>query len=212
VVDLYLGTSPGYQRVHARRAEADGVYSVALSNFQLPTDTGEWLDKSLLQAQGEIVALAWPGHWGLSRGDDGWQLSGAVDSESAGEAGAGTANEAVPAGAEAVDRLVRRFTELRVMGTRQAPAADARPAARFQVTDGDGEYTLTLWRHGDDDPLTIASSRREEHFELASYLADQLMVERDALLPAPAEEDAAGSSDEPDSDEGDSDERDGDEG
>ena len=48
IADLYLGTSPGYQRVHARRTDSDDVYSIGLSNFELAVGVDNWLDKGLL--------------------------------------------------------------------------------------------------------------------------------------------------------------------
>ena len=42
-VTLYLGSSPGYRRVHARVGGADEVYSIDFSNYQAPADEGQWL-------------------------------------------------------------------------------------------------------------------------------------------------------------------------
>lgn len=167
VADLYLGTSPGYQRVHARRADGDAVYSVGLSNYQIPVKAEEWLDKALLQARGEISAVAREGGWQLSRGDEGWLLDGAA------------------AGQDAAADLVRRFSELRVMGLAQAPAADAAPSAVFEVTDADGTYRLSLYADEDGNRYRVASDRREGYFGLAGYLADQLLVTAETLQPEP---------------------------
>lgn len=190
VVDLYLGTSPGYQRSHARRAGDDAVYSVEVATFQVPAAAREWLDKALLQASGDVQAVTREGAWTLTRADDGWQLGGA------GVEGEGP----VAADAEAAERLARRFAELRVMGTAAEPAGDAAPPTRFQVTDADGEYTLSLWEHGENEPLTVRSSRREGHFELASYVANQLLQEGAALLPPEESAAAAEGNEAPDSD------------
>lgn len=166
VAELYLGTSPGYQRVHARAADADAVFSVGLSNYQLPADPADWLDKTLLQPEGEIARLESLGAWQLRRADDGWQLDdGTPDPESA-------------------DKVVRRFAELRVSGTAAAPADPDEPAGSFRVEDAAGDYTLEVYAAGEDDGYVVRSSRREGYFGLAGYLADQMLVERQALLPA----------------------------
>ena len=34
VADLYLGTSPGYRKAHARRADDDDVYAITFSNYE----------------------------------------------------------------------------------------------------------------------------------------------------------------------------------
>ncbi|NHN38414.1 DUF4340 domain-containing protein [Pseudomaricurvus alcaniphilus] len=51
VVDLYLGTSPGFKKVHGRRAADTEVYALPLNSFDFPTSADNWLDKTL-QATG----------------------------------------------------------------------------------------------------------------------------------------------------------------
>ena len=48
-LELYLGTSPGYRRVHARRADSDEIYSIDFANHELPLSRDEWLDKAVLE-------------------------------------------------------------------------------------------------------------------------------------------------------------------
>ena len=168
VVDLYLGTSPAYQQVHARRAGDDAVYAIGLSNYQVPASPDQWLDKALLRARGEVVAVVREGAWTLQRGDEGWLVDGE------------------PADPEAVAALTRRLAELRVMGAVDR-TFDGDPTAVFDVSDGEGQYRLSL--HGEDDgePYLLRSSRREGVFELAAYQADQLLLARDELLPETGE-------------------------
>ena len=47
-VDLLLGSSPGFRKVHARLANKDEVYSIAMNTFDFPIEDKQWLDKSLL--------------------------------------------------------------------------------------------------------------------------------------------------------------------
>ena len=49
--DVLLGTSPGFQRVHARRIGSDSVYAINFSNFQAPTKADDWIDKALLRVR-----------------------------------------------------------------------------------------------------------------------------------------------------------------
>lgn len=55
---LYLGTSPGFQKVHARNAAADAIFSVALSTFEVPATNGAWLDPRLLQVRAPVAVDA----------------------------------------------------------------------------------------------------------------------------------------------------------
>lgn len=177
VAEVYLGTSPGYQQVHARRAGDDDVFAVDLSNFQVPAAPDQWLDKTLLQARGEVQAVSRRGAWTLRRADEGWQVSGP-----------GEAGEVTAAAGDAAADLVRRFSDLRVMGVADAPSVPA-PAAEFDVTDADGQYVLTLYEDADGSAYVVTSSRRDGHFELAGYLAEQMLVERSALQPEQDQED-----------------------
>lgn len=181
VADLYLGTSPGYQQVHARRAADDEVYSVALSNYQLPASPDDWLDKTLLQPEGEVSTVVRQGAWEMNRGEEGWLLEGAA------------------ADSDAAEDLVRRIDELRVNGVAKAPEQAAEPAAVFAVTDDQGTYHLRLYGSGEDDQYRVSSDRREGVFSLASYVADQLLVDQDALVATTDEsaQDEAGPGDAP---------------
>ncbi|MEQ8859498.1 MAG: DUF4340 domain-containing protein [Pseudomonadales bacterium] len=170
LADLYLGTSPGFQKVHARAADADSVFSVALSNYQFPTETDEWLDRTLLQPEGDVVAVERVGEWRLERGEPDWRLvDGDADSEAAAE-------------------LVRRFAELRVSGTAPAPADGVEPTAEFRISDRAGDYILTLYGAADDESYAVRSSRREGAvFGLAAHQAGRLLEDRAALVGAAAE-------------------------
>jgi hypothetical protein len=46
---IYLGTSPGFRRVHARNDTGDAIYSVKFNNFDAPASASAWLQRSLLQ-------------------------------------------------------------------------------------------------------------------------------------------------------------------
>ncbi|MCZ6854497.1 MAG: DUF4340 domain-containing protein, partial [Gammaproteobacteria bacterium] len=42
--DFYLGTSPGYRRVHAREVDSSDIFSIDFSNYEIPTTVDEWVD------------------------------------------------------------------------------------------------------------------------------------------------------------------------
>lgn len=164
VADFFLGTSPGYRRVHARAEGEDEVYSVAFSNYEAPTDADQWLDKSLLGSAGEPSSIALDGAWRLSRQEGEWVVKA--------EAGA----EEAPADSEAADKLAGRFEDLRVLGT-VSGADEDQAASLFVVADDQGEHRLTLFHDEEADTYSLASNRIEGRFELASYIAEQLLVD-----------------------------------
>ena len=182
VADLLLGTSPGYRRVHARVSGESEVYSIDFSNFEAPTDADQWLDKTLLAAQGEVSSIALEGAWQLARQDGGWLIDGA------------------PADGDAADDLVRRFTGLRVLGTAddEEDAEDAdktadaagEPAGVFVVIDEEGENRLALFHEAEEDDYSVTSDRVAGRFEVATYIAEQMLADPADLLADEADQEA----------------------
>jgi hypothetical protein len=67
---IYLGTSPGFRRVHARNDTTDEIYSIPFNTFDAPGEQNEWLDRSILQvAKPDLIAG--PG-FQLVRDGDSW--------------------------------------------------------------------------------------------------------------------------------------------
>ena len=181
LADFFLGTSPGYRRVHARAAGEDEIYSLDFSNYEAPTDTDQWLDKALLASAGEPSSIALEGAWRLAKSEDQWLLDDA------------------PADAEAADKLAGRFEDLRVLGTVADAAAggeagdEDQATSLFIVADDQGEHRLTLFHDEEDDDYSLSSDRVEGRFELAAYIAEQLLVDAGELqAKEEADDDAAG--------------------
>jgi hypothetical protein len=51
---LYLGTSPGFRKVHARNAQQDEIYSIAFDAVEIPAVNDGWLDTRLLQVRAPL--------------------------------------------------------------------------------------------------------------------------------------------------------------
>jgi hypothetical protein len=51
---LYLGTSPGFRKVHARNAQQDDIYSITFNAFEIPAVNDGWLDTRLLQVRAPL--------------------------------------------------------------------------------------------------------------------------------------------------------------
>jgi len=182
VADLYLGTSPGYRRVHARVADADEVYSVDFSNFEVPTAANDWLDKNLLQATGDVTELTREGAWTLRKNDEGWLL------QVAGGAERGAQDTA--ADAEAAAKVVERLAQLRVTGF-AAEDAKFSEQATFAVTDKSGTYRLRILHGEGEDSYAAESDRVAGRFAIAAYIAEQVLVEASDLQPGEKPEPAA---------------------
>jgi hypothetical protein len=51
---LFLGTSPGFRKVHVRSADQDAIYSIELNTFDVPAASDAWLDPKLLQVRSPL--------------------------------------------------------------------------------------------------------------------------------------------------------------
>ena len=165
VVEAFFGTSPGYQRVHARTLDSSEIYSVPLSNYEIPSDLDGWLDKALLATADTParIAVRFTGQERLEvleRGDEGWLYNG------------NAANQ------EAAATYANRFGSLRILGA----AADDEQAvlnelATVELTlDDDSVETLVLYRLGEDGDYLIAQEDAAQRFRLATYLAEQVLM------------------------------------
>jgi len=172
-LDLYLGTSPGYQRVHARKGEDDEVYSVALSNYELPVNVDGWLDKALLASEDSPTKVAARFSDGretvLRQQAEGWL----VDDEAANQAEAQTYTD--------------RFKTLRVIGVY---TSDRTLTQLATIKLGDPvTQALEILREGEDGDYVVRNAGEATGFKVATYIAEQLLM-TDADLAAKNEEES----------------------
>ena len=180
---LYIGTSPGFRKVHARLAEGDSIYAVNYNSFDLPAKPAEWLDKTLLQV--EDVQSVTGLDYSLRREADDWLGD----------------SDVAPA-RDTVDNLVNGLRSLRV--TRAADIATASileemAAPPTLTVDADGErYEFRLFEIEED--YYIQRSDIPVYFSLSAFDYDRLNdVNGESLYP-PEEETETGSA-EPESDD-----------
>jgi len=175
---LFLGTSPGYGRVHGRLDGSDDVYALDIANYEVPVALDDWLDRTLLAADGEVHWVDGAAGWRLERADEGWLLDGAAARQ------------------EAVEPVLARLSDLRVLGVLDAAGAGAafedRGTVRYQ--DDAGEHAIAFAFDADEDRYVVSSSRVEGRFTVASYIAEQILVDAAAFEVSdsdPADGDAA---------------------
>jgi len=176
IADVFLGTSPGYRKVHARHRGADDVYSIEFSNFEAGIDLSWWLKKSLLQPTGELAALQRPGRWRLDAGEEGWSVA----------QGQGVDMPEQQLGHELdqqkVATFVRRFTGLNVLGLLDTALPSA-PSFSFRLTDDDGVQSLKFFHLDEQDSYAATSDRVAGVFEVATYIAEQMDGDLADLAP-----------------------------
>lgn len=172
LADIYLGTSPGYRKAHARHSDDDDIYAIGFSNYEAGVNASDWLDKSLLRPTGDIATLKREGAFELSKEESGNWVS---------------ADGAVLDQAK-VETLAGRFSGLSVLGVSEAELP-SEPTATFAIGDDDGTLAFTLYRMEDDD-YAGASGRMPGVYELSSYIAEQMDVTLADLAPDEPEEEA----------------------
>lgn len=173
LAEVFLGTSPGFRRVHARVAGDEAIYSIDFAVHRVPTGRDDWLDKKLLASE-SVRRITFPDGQVLSRGEDEtWQLDGE------------------PVDEEAADRLATRIEGLSVLGLHD-PEGDesAFGEVRTVAVEADsGAYELSFRHDEGEDEYLLGTDRFAESFRVASYLAEQILIEPLELL---AEGGAAG--------------------
>lgn len=75
LADLYVGTSPAFRQIHARKAGAREIFTAALNTFELEPAADKWLDKNVLRlGKEEMAELVFP-DFTLQQKDKAWQLA-----------------------------------------------------------------------------------------------------------------------------------------
>lgn len=150
--ELYIGTSPGFRKVHVRKAGHEAVYTAELNTFDLPTEEAQWLDKGLLAAQ-NISGIEGP-DYSLEKQQEKWQLSenlqGELDQSS-------------------VQSLVSVLNNLRVTELSDtAPKKEvATSSTKLQVKQGDKTLSYTFRKQG--ERFTVSRSDIPQHFALTEF-------------------------------------------
>ena len=157
LADVYLGTSPTFQKVHARHAAGGPAYAIDFSNYEAGTKASDWLRKSLLQPDGALQAVERVGAagWTLESTDDGWAMADVtVDQDEAAE-------------------YTARFTGLSMLALVDVALPES-PTVRFVLTDDAGGHELALYHLEEEDDYVATSSRFAGEFEIAKYVAERL--------------------------------------
>jgi hypothetical protein len=169
---VFLGSSPSYRKIHARRDGDNAVYVIELNSYDAPVNQAGWLDKSLLAAR-DLDGI---GLYGLE-----FKLEG--DSW--------TRSDAEPVDAEAMETLVQVLASLRVSGLADEDGDDTGEALRIDLRGADGSSRLTVLEEGESERYFLRSDRFEQSFTTSAYDAERLVdAARDLAGLAEEEEEA----------------------
>lgn len=79
--DVFLGSSPGFRRVHARLDGDEHTYAIDFNAFDAPAEAGQWYDTGLLRTAVEDIVRIDLGAYALKAGDGGFEVEGLRENE-----------------------------------------------------------------------------------------------------------------------------------
>ncbi len=154
---VYLGTSPGFRKVHARKKGTDAIYSINFNVFDAPGLSGAWVEPRLLQIRAPMQIIA--DSYSLRREGERW-TSGAGGTPDARE----------------LDALLSALRALQVDGVANADLQRELAATEadlvLQVQSLTGQTTLELFTL--NDKYFISSSEYPLVFTVSAYDFDRL--------------------------------------
>jgi hypothetical protein len=173
---LYLGSSPGFKKAHARLKDENDVYDPALNVYDFPTRANDWLSKKLLAL--EECSLIKSSDYELTKSDEQWKFS--------------SSDNVLPLpeiNTENVDKLVEAITSLRVTGiATETPDFTAEDTVAlnvkgqedyiYQFLKEDNSYWVT--RNDYDLSFTLTST---EYAKIADIKLSNLTIETVEEVP-----------------------------
>lgn len=174
VETIYLGTSPGFKKVHARKEGEDGTYAITFSPYDIQTKEASWIDRDFLKLDRSSLAKISFADVSLTLDDkDSARLSDLKDNESLKQ--------------EEVDSFIRTTTQppfSEVVGLEVKP--------EYGLNEPDMEYSLELKdgkqlhfrvaQNGDKDKFYLTRSDVPYVFEITKYQFESLQKERRSAL------------------------------
>ncbi|MFO7324160.1 MAG: DUF4340 domain-containing protein [Pseudomonadota bacterium] len=187
---LYLGSSPGFRRVHARRGEDNEVYEIAFSAFDVPDSAGGWQDRDLLKMPLEEIEAITRGELEMVRhaakaamagpGEGGDPSSGAAEAAPEWTATRKGSPVRLKSGAAShLASLLANLTfEAALVGDAASEAAEGgKVALELEVRRRGVAQPITyrFERKGEEGPFTLHVSTRPEPLRVAAYVVQPLI-------------------------------------
>jgi len=177
---LYVGTSPGFRKVHVRPADGDEVYAVAFNTWEANPKADDWIDKEILKLdEKRVKRIEMPGFI-LQREGESLQLSDLAEQEQS--------------NGEAVRKLVDRLAGLRIdslLGREAKPEfQQENPVLEIKLTRDDDE--LLSYRFSKPETggyYVLKRSDLDTYFKVAEFAVNPLKEEtREKLVQLKSEE------------------------
>ncbi|HEY0893321.1 MAG TPA: DUF4340 domain-containing protein [Cellvibrio sp.] len=148
--DLWLGSTPGFKKIHLRREGEDQVYTVELTAFEFATASNDWLQSDLLAVKDVNSIKA--ADYELQKVGDAWNFSGVNQISSSEKANASKATE-----------LANAFSSLQVQEV--VSLAPQGETIKVSVKSAAGEFHYEFTKAGSD--YFVKRSDRDLYFKLS---------------------------------------------
>lgn len=177
VAELYLGTSPGLRKAHARLAGEDEIYAVEFSTHQARAGEQDWIDKAVLKRDPEAIARLELPDIVLERKDGEVVIAGLEENQQT--------------DTEQAKQLLRKVAGLEirsVLGREAKPEYGLdKPLHNIALTLEDGEtvrYAIAKLKEKGND-YVLKSSDNDYYLRIPGYTLNSILdTEKDKLVKA----------------------------
>ncbi len=173
---LYLGTSPGYRKTHARVAGEAEVYTISFSNFQANSNAKDWFNRKLFRMDTDNIQTLSSEAFTLTQENQIWKLTDLTEKEK-------TKTETVQT---FVNQLANLSVEEALSETAEESFNQANPTLTLAINKTDGtklNYTVSLPK--DENYYVLKSSSSPLYFKLNKAQGDKLVnTKRSELFEA----------------------------
>lgn len=172
--EFLLGTTPGFKKIHLRRANESEVYAVTLNQFDFSVDASSWLDKTLIDVK--KVESVTGADYQLQKTGEQWSLVG---------------DESAKVDAFKADEIAKIFTNVEILDLpKETPQGDAKT---YTVKADGNEWKYTFIKTADahfikrNDKDAFFKIGQSDYEKLVNITKSQLILPPEAATPpAPA--------------------------
>lgn len=160
VATLYIGTSPGFRKVHVRAQSQDDVYSVAFNTYEANTKTDDWINRKILAMPvADISRIKMP-DYELQQSKDGVHLANLTDKESTNE--------------KAANEILNKVANLSIqslLGMKDKPDYQQdKPLLQFKVSRKNGKtLNYRISKPGKGNYYILKRSDLNDYFKIAAF-------------------------------------------
>lgn len=161
---LYLGSSPGFKKIHARVDQKPEIYSIDFSAFEVTAKSDDWIDKNLLKMNPDEISKISTHKFSLSQKDHQWQFDNLEESKIAQQ--------------EKINSWINKVANLRyssILGTEEKPEYGlSTPLLDYKVSKQSGDDIEFRVAKQQDDYI-LKSSSQPYYFKIAEYQIQALL-------------------------------------